>query len=614
VTTGPPASHAGEKLGSYRLEELIGAGGMGEVYRARDERLDRTVAVKVLPRSFVASPERVRRFEREAHAASTINHPHIAAIYDVGCENGLHFIAMEYVEGQGLSAWLVREGLALADVLLVMEQVADALAGAHQAGVLHRDVKPANVMVSRNGYAKLLDFGLAKVSGESGEFGGSDVASVLSRSGIVLGTLAYMSPEQARGHKLDRRTDIFSFGVVLYEAVAGRPPFAGESGVEAVSAVLRDDPIPSLSDHPGVPSDLVRLIAKALQKDPARRYQSMDDLLVDLRALRRAVEAGQADAGEGEAHATPWLWAGGGLLAGALCGWLGWRILAQVPVTAPVLGAGMVLRPLTPGGALHREPAISPNGDLVTYASNREGDFDIVVQQVGVGRPLRVTDDPGDELQPVFSPDGQSLAYATSGGAIRVVPVLGGVARTLAEGDAADAPAWSPDGERVLYRTSRGLSIVSRSGGVSTSVIEDVAFPVLGRAAWMPDGRAVVFPSLNGGHHGLARVAIGGAKATMIGTGALALGSPAPSRDGLWIFGTILLPGEQRSEIWASAVRRDGSLAEARRVLGGALGYAHPSLSSDQRRIVFEVRDEASTHEAHGSDVWLGEARASPAS
>jgi tRNA A-37 threonylcarbamoyl transferase component Bud32 len=609
VTTAPPASHAGQKLGPYRLEELIGAGGMGEVYRARDERLDRTVAVKVLPRSFLASPERVRRFEREAQAASTINHPHIAAVYDVGCENGLHYIAMEYVEGLGLSAWLLREGLRLADVLLVMEQVADALARAHEAGVMHRDVKPANVMVARNGYAKLLDFGLAKVSGESGEFVGSDIASALSRSGIVLGTLAYMSPEQARGQKLDRRTDIFSFGVVLYEAVAGRPPFAGESGVEAVSAVLRDDPIPSLSDHPGVPSDLVRLISKALQKDPARRYQSMDDLLVDLRALRRAIEAGEADAGEREAHATPWLWAGGGLLAGALLGWLAWRGLTQAPATAPVLVAGMVLRPLTPGGARHREPAISPNGDLVTYASDREGSFDIVVQQVGVGRPLRVTEDPGDELEPVFSPDGQSLAYATRDGAIRVVPVLGGVARTLAEGDGADAPAWSPDGERVLYRTSRGLFMVSRSGGTSTAVIQDAAFPVLGRPAWMPDGRAVIFPSASGGRQGLARVAVGGAKAALIGTGALSFGSPAVSPDGLWLFGTLVPPGAQRSEIWASAVRRDGSLAEPRRVLGGATGFAHPSLSRDQRRIVFEVADAPSTREPRGSDVWLGEAR-----
>lgn len=608
MTTATPASLAGQSLGPYRLEELIGAGGMGEVYRAQDERLDRTVAVKVLPRSFVASPERVRRFEREAQAASTINHPHIAAVYDVGCENGLHFIAMEYVEGLSLSAWLVREGLTLAEVLLVMEQVADALARAHEAGVLHRDVKPANVIVARNGYAKLLDFGLAKVSGESGEFGSSDLPSALSRSGMVLGTLAYMSPEQARGHKLDRRTDIFSFGVLLYEAVAGRPPFAGESGVEAVSAVLRDDPIPRLWDHPGLPSELVRIVTKALQKDPARRYQSMDDLLVDLRALRRAVEAGEADSGESDAHTTPWLWVGVGLLAGALAGWLAWRGLAQAPPPAPILSAGLVLRPLTQGGALHRWPAISPNGDLVTYASNREGSFDVVVQQVGIGRPLRVTEDPGDELQPVFSPDGQTLAFATSGGAIRIVPALGGVARTLAEGGA-DAPTWSPEGERLLYRTQRGLSTVSRTGGPSTAVIEDAAFPVLDRAAWTPDGRAVVFPSVNGGRYGLARVAAGGGKAAWVGSSPQALGSPVFSLDGRRIYGTMGSPRESRSEIWTAGVRRDGSLENLQRVLGGVLDYVHFSVSRDQRRIAFEVQERLPSHEPRRSDIWLGEAR-----
>jgi Tol biopolymer transport system component/tRNA A-37 threonylcarbamoyl transferase component Bud32 len=596
----------GQSLGHYRLDALLGMGGMGEVYKAQDQRLDRTVAVKVLPRSFVASEERVRRFEREAHAASTINHPNIAAVYDVGVENGVHFIAMEYVEGPSLSAWLAREGLTLAEMLLVMEQVADALARAHEAGVLHRDVKPANVIVARNGYAKLLDFGLAKISGESGEFQSGADANTLSRSGLVLGTLAYMSPEQARGHPLDRRTDIFSFGVVLYEAIAGRPPFAGESGVEAVSAVLRDDPIPQLSGHAGVPADAVRIIGKALQKDPARRYQSMDDLLVDLRALRRAVEAGEAVFDDGSGHAAAWRWAGLGLLAGALAGALAWRGLALGPPPPPILGAGIVVRPLTRGGALCRGPAISPSGDLVTYASNREGSFDIVVQQVGIGRPLRVTEDPGDELEPVFSPDGQTLAFATSAGAVSVVPALGGVARTLAEGGA-DAPVWSPDGERLLYRTATGLFAVSRSGGPATAVVEDAAFPVRGRATWSPDGRSIVFPSVNAGTYGLARVPAQGGSPAWVGTGTRALVAPVFSLDGNWLFGTLGRADDRRGEIWTLPVRRDGSLGDPRRVLGGVLDYEHPSVSRDQKRIAFEVHELGS--DERGSDIWLGEAR-----
>jgi Tol biopolymer transport system component/predicted Ser/Thr protein kinase len=591
----PVVGLVGRSLGQYRILELVGEGGMGEVYRAEDLRLRRTVAVKVLPPSFVASPERVQRFEREARAASAINHPHIATIYDFGTAEGIHFITMEYVEGQSLSAWLGRDDLTLAEVLRVLEQVGDALARAHEAGVVHRDVKPANVLMARNGYPKLLDFGLAKVTGESGPYTDSDIRDRLStRTGVVMGTMAYMSPEQARGQKLDRRSDIFSFGILMYEAVAGVPPFAGDSGVEAVSQVLRDDPIPRLRERPGVPRELVRIIAKALQKEPAQRYQFTDDLVVDLRAVRRALESGEMEPGESSAGALRrWLLLAAGLVVGLVGGGLVLGGLAATPADepSPLLRAGVVLRPLTFGGARHRGPAISPAGDLVSYASDRHGSFDIMVQQVATGRPLRVTDDPGDELDPAFSPDGQFIAFASGDGRIQTVAALGGTPRTVALGG--DRPAWSPDGQSIAYRRGRGLAVVARTGGASRQILDaGGVLPVLDRAAWTPDGRFLVFTTLHQGGYAVASVPTAGGPPSIVGDGARVLGWPVVSGDGRFVFGTGGSPGEQGREIWAAPVGAEGRLGDPVRIVGGVLDYLRPSLSRDQRRMAFEVRDE----------------------
>jgi Tol biopolymer transport system component len=259
-----------------------------------------------------------------------------------------------------------------------------------------------------------------------------------------------------------------------------------------------------------------------------------------------------------------------------------------------VLGAGLVLRPLTQAGALHRGPALALNGDLVSYACDREGSFDIMVQQADSGRPLRVTEDPGDELDPAFSPDGQTLAFATGDGRVATVPALGGQTRTLAGGGAGD-PVWSPDGRRVLFRIRRALYTVSHTGGAASALIEDPAFPVLGRAAWSPDGRAVVFPSIREGRLVLARVPSEGGPAAVAGSGLASLNTPVFSADGGWLFGTSGSPVERQSEIWAARVAEDGRLADPARVLGGALDFLSPSVSRDQGRIAFEVHDAATS-------------------
>jgi eukaryotic-like serine/threonine-protein kinase len=590
--TSAPATPGlvGRDLGPYRVLQLLGKGGMGEVYRAEDRRLQRPVALKVLPRSYASMPERLQRFEREARAASAIQHPNIAVLYEVGSAEGIPYIAMEYVAGLPLGAWLTRDGLALVDVVRVMEQLGDALARAHAAGVLHRDLKPANVFVTHEGQAKLLDFGLAKVMEPGASPGESGVRhQITTRPGAASGTLAYMSPEQARGQNVDQRSDIFSFGVLLYEAVAGGPPFAGESGIEAVSGVLRDDPMPRLRQRPGVPRELVRLVGKCLDKDPERRYQDMDDMLVDLRAVRRGLEAGDP---EPASDGRRWLLLAAGLALGLLVGLLAAPRAGQLAPAAdglPVARAGMRLRALTFGG-VNRGPSVSPDGALVSYASDRHGSLDVLVHQVSSEWPRRITDDPGDEIEPAFSPDGQTLAFATGDGRVCVVPTLGGPApRTLAKGGAA-SPAWSPDGRLVAFRRGQALHVVEARGGEPRRVWAGGPLPVLGRPAWSPDGRFLVFASEREGLPVTARAPAGGGSADVIGEERRALGAPTWSGDGRWLLGVRGARPDSGQEVWALPVSPSGQLeGEPLRILGGILPHASPSLARDQRRLAFEV-------------------------
>ena len=256
-------SLTGKQLAHYKIEKLLGAGGMGEVYLARDTKLDRRVALKILPWHFVADNERSNRFQREARALSALNHPNLVTVYEVGEANGLHFIAMEYVEGQTLSS--LREQLSLRDLLSVVAQVAEAVAAAHQAGVVHRDIKPENIMVRHDSYVKVLDFGLAKLTEAISTDLREDGAN--TQLGVAMGTLAYMSPEQAAGEPIDHRTDIWSLGVVLYELVTGQKPFKGETRQATVNAILSIDPKSATKINQTLPSELDLILKNALEKD-----------------------------------------------------------------------------------------------------------------------------------------------------------------------------------------------------------------------------------------------------------------------------------------------------------------------------------------------------------
>jgi len=363
----------GKIISHYRILEKLGEGGMGIVYKALDTHLDRLVAIKVLPSEKVADAERRRRFVQEAKAASALNHPNIITIYDIASENGADFMAMEYVPGKALNQLISRKGLPLGESLKYAVQIADALAAAHAAGIIHRDLKPGNVMVGgapeRTGFVKVLDFGLAKLTDkvESSEREFTETINQddapATGEGTIVGTVSYMSPEQAEGKKVDGRSDIFSFGALLYEMVTGHRAFQGDSKLSTLSAILREEPKPASQIVGGLPRELERIISRCLRKNPERRFQTMADLKVVLEELKEESDSGTLGAVpvQSRRYRQRWSWAFAlvvvmGILAGAL-----WFVRStskgpETPLTAV---------PLTTYPGFQREPSFSPDGNQV---------------------------------------------------------------------------------------------------------------------------------------------------------------------------------------------------------------------------------------------------------
>ena len=385
----------GQVLSHFEIREKLGEGGMGVVYKARDTRLNRPVAIKVLPADKVASPERKRRFIQEAQAASALNHPNVVTIYEIDRAAGVDFIAMEYVLGKTLDQAIGRRGLALGQVLKYGIQGADALAKAHSSGILHRDLKPSNIMVTEAGVVKILDFGLAKLvePGEAGEEGATQTIHANERpktkEGAVFGTVAYMSPEQARGKKVDARSDIFSFGVVLYEMVTGRRAFRGETQADTLAAVLKAEPAPVSKFAKDVPRELERIIGRCLRKDPERRFQHISDLKVQLEELKEESDSGTlAEAAPSETRSRNlrrW-WTAAALPALLGVAWMLRPSLEEPP-------GPMIPVPLTSHPGFEGSPDFSPDGNQVVFAWTGEGkdNSDIYVKRIGPGASLRLT-------------------------------------------------------------------------------------------------------------------------------------------------------------------------------------------------------------------------------
>ena len=408
---------------------------MGVVYKARDTRLNRSVAIKVLPADKVSDPERKRRFIQEARAASALNHPNIITLYDIGSESGIDFIVMEYVAGKTLDQRIPRKGMRLNEALKLAIQIADALAKAHSAGIIHRDLKPTNVMVTEDGVVKVLDFGLAKLTELVATEGTTRTRLSQTEEGMIVGTLSYMSPEQAEGKKVDARSDIFSFGALLYEMVSGQKAFEGDSKLSTLAAILNQEPKPISQLVADVPPDLEKIINRCLRKDPGRRFQHMGDVKVELEELKE-------DSGSSTLAGTPpavrparrmWVGAGAALVvvAVAVAVWL-FRGSDIKPAAAPEVV------PLTSYAGFERSPSFSPDGNQVAFSWNgeKQDNFDIYVKLIGSPTPVRLTTDPADDLSPAFSPDGRSIGFvrvSKEHATFIVIPAIGGPERIVAE-------------------------------------------------------------------------------------------------------------------------------------------------------------------------------------
>jgi len=515
----------GRTIGHYRILEKIGAGGMGEVYAAEDLRLHRKVALKILPGDLAADPARRARFEREATAIAALSHPNIVVVHSVENADGVDFITMELVEGRPLSAAIPAGGLPLGRFFDLAIPLADAVAAAHRAGVVHRDLKPDNVVVGHDGRVKVLDFGLAKLRDAEGPGTGS--ASVmptrhLTGQGQILGTVAYMSPEQVEGRTLDQRTDIFSLGIVLYEMATGKRPFQGDSQASIISSILRDAPSPASALNPALPRHLGRIVRQCLAKDPEERTESARDVRNQLIDLRREIDSGAlaspaaASAGEGaQAGARSW-WrpALGGALVTAAIAIAAMVFLGRVPgrpAAGPGASGGAAGRAATALAATQIKltdapgeevtPSLSPDGKFVAYASRAAGNMDIYVLRAGGRIPVNLTaDSPADDTEPAFSPDGSRIAFRSErdGGGIFVMGATGESVVRLQ--DAGYRPAWSPDGTRLVVasadfehpaaRPARSeLWVIEVASGREEKIYDGDAV----QPAWSPSGHRIAF-------------------------------------------------------------------------------------------------------------------------
>jgi eukaryotic-like serine/threonine-protein kinase len=424
------AALVGQQLGHYQIAREIGRGGMGVVYLAQDVSLDRPVALKLLPKHLTSDPNRVQRFEREARAASALNHHNILTIYEIAQLDGLHSIATEFIDGVTLRERLKSKDLELSETLNIAEQIASALVAAHDAGIVHRDIKPENVMLRRDGYVKVLDFGLAKLTEQQTVKkvnASAPIAGTNTDTG-VMGTVGYMSPEQARGESVDHRTDVFSLGVVIYEMVTGHMPF--ETNAADVSVPTPEQKPPPLARYlPEAPAELQLIVNKALRTNKEERYQTITELLTDLRSVRskRSAKSRFTARRLGSLAAT---------LAVVVSG-LVWFYASSRTVKSSL--PPMKVIPFTSVEGNEFSPAFSPDGNQIAFAWGKiekggHMNFDIYVKQIPGGKDLQITSDPADEMEPVWSPDGQQIAFTRFSErevAIFTVSSLGGAEHKL---------------------------------------------------------------------------------------------------------------------------------------------------------------------------------------
>ena len=500
----------GSVIAHYRLVDKLGAGGMGVVYRAEDCHLGRAVAIKVLPDNYATDSLALERFRREARTASALNHPGICTIHEVGEHDGRPFIVMELLEGRPLRDCMGGKPLPVEQALDWAVQIAAALDAAHSRGIVHRDIKPANVFVTDRGHVKILDFGLAKLVRETTSADSDATASLeLTTPGTVLGTVAYMSPEQARGEDVDPRSDLFSFGAVLYELVTGCAAFAGPTAGAMFEGILAKTPRAVRELNPDVPEELERVIAKALEKDRDVRAQTAAELRADLKRLQRSLFAPSAPSSSvsiplRRRRVLAWAVAVSVILIGLAAAYLA----LQRRNASSWKNASFIQLTTQPGEEAF--PSLAPDGKSFAYSSRAAGNWDVYLQRVGGKNPISLTkESSSDDTQPAFSPDGERIVFRSErdGGGIFVMGATGESARRLTT--FGYHPAWSPDGRYIVFQSAR-WSHATRADGGQLFVIDTLGAsqprlltPDLRHAylaSWSPGGRRIAFFGVDGGN------------------------------------------------------------------------------------------------------------------
>ncbi len=614
----------GKQLANYKIEQLLGAGGMGEVYLARDSKLDRLVALKILPWHFVADTERTARFQREARALSALNHPNLVTIYEVGEASGIHFIAMEFVDGQTLSS--LREKLGLRESLALVAQVAEALSAAHQAGIVHRDIKPENVMVRPDGYAKVLDFGLVKLSEVAA---GEDV--LCTQVGVAMGTLAYMSPEQTSGEPVDHRTDIWSLGVLLYELVTRCKPFKGETRQATINAILSSDPKAATAIDGTLPSDVDLILNKALDKDRELRYQTASDFRADIRRLLRMIDSAATISNPKAVTGSlpqiarrSWFWPVAIVVT---------LIFAAIPLglyftraktTAPDWSRASHLQ-LTNQPGTEYFPTLAPDGEDFVFSSDPEGNFDLFQQRVGGknARPL-TPNSPSDEYEPSYSPDGKRIAFYSNRepAGVYVMEATGENIRPLIP--RCHHPAWSPNGKEIVC-SRVGHSLPStRNINPSVLLIADVETGAQRQLcendamqpSWSPNGSRIAFwfnpPSA--GRSDIATISKAGGEIEVVTTDASTNWNPVWSPDGKFLYFASDRSGNM--SFWRVPINEETGkvLGEPDAVSTPATFNRHISFSRNGKRLIYVQTDRRANIQAVKFDPERGKVVGEPIS
>jgi serine/threonine protein kinase/Tol biopolymer transport system component len=645
-----PAPFIGRQLGAYTILDLLGSGGMGDVYRARDRQLDRDVAIKILPPLFTKDPDRLARFEREAKILAALNHPHIGAIYGLERVDGVPALVLELVEGPTLAERLSQGALTVRDALGIAVQIADALEAAHRLGIIHRDLKPSNIKVTADGLVKLLDFGLAKgvePDDRHDDAGAATSPVTTSRPGAIIGTAAYMSPEQARGESVDARSDLFSLGAVVYEMITGWRAFSGATASGIISAILNDTPSSPRTINPGIPIPLDRLVMRLLAKDRSARHQRASEVRDDLQRLARGMDSGSRR----------------------------WRRIAAAAAAIVLAGIAFWTAGRSgPGQPVQREypqithfadsatsPALSADGRLLTFIRGRStfwGRGQIYVKALPDGEPIPLTSDSLPKMSPVFSPDGSTIAYTAVTSQFVwdtwTVPVRGGTASPWVRN--ASGLVWLRDGRlmfseqmgglhmrivaadrqrnaaRVLY-SPVGENWMAHRSAVSPDgawvLVVEMDSPVwqpcrlvptdgqsVGRrvgpdgqctyAAWSPDGKWMYFSSNSTGAFHLWRQPFPNGTPEQLTFGATEEEGIAPDPDGRSVLTSV---GTRHQSIWIRDERgeREVSREGYAFVPTGPEGGTSQPLPGDGRSVFYLVRQGAvrfSGHRERAGELW----------